>query len=228
MNWHSIPAAFRACRALNWSPLPLDPDSKKPRFYSWPRCCVVPLSNDELQGLYRPGCEIGVACGYGGLVIADVDRGADAARKLLHEMWGPPVAVVLGGRPDGFKAIYRGPWAEPPPELVRAALNYSTAGHFLARTTGALNKARQAAPDSMTVVSAEGAHTEAEARHGEAEQVFRKLQDGWIEAHRLIRSAKANADGIALEILAFGRVAVLPPSKHKDGVHTYRWEGDCP
>jgi hypothetical protein len=209
MTWDTIAAGFRACRALGWSPLPLSPQTKRPRLYSWPRCCIVPLSDDELRSHYQPGRELGVACGYGGLVIADVDRGAAAARKLLHELWGPPLAVVLGGRPDGFKAIYKGPWAEPAPELTAAARDYAAAGQALARATQA---------EAETV----------RAAHKRAKHRFDELQDAWIEAEGLIASADVSNDEIALQILSFGRQAVLPPSRHRDGVHTYRWEGTAP
>jgi hypothetical protein len=226
-GWHSIAAAFRSCFALGWSPLPLAPETKRPPLKSWPARCVVSLTGEDLQRLYRPGHEIGVACGYGGLVIADVDRGADPARKLLCERWGPPHAVVLGGRPDAFKAIYKGPWADPPPELVRAALDYATAGQMLARAEHHKRKAAHLA-GSMTLIEAEQARAHAARKQAVAKLKFDALQDAWIDAHQMIRSEDVSGDEIAMQILSFGRQAVLPPSRHTDGVHTYRWEGEPP
>src|SRR5262249_18707332 len=144
-----------------WSPVPLISETKRPPFKSWPARCIAPLTGEDLQRLYRPGHELGVACGYGGLVVLDVDAGPDEARALMHQFLGPPLGVVVGAR--GFKGIYKGPWADVSPELAAAAVNYAAHGEALARAEYKLSKAKQAfGADSVGTMEAEQARATAE------------------------------------------------------------------
>jgi hypothetical protein len=231
-DW-SIARGFSRCYALGWSPLPLVPETKRPPFKSWPARCIVPLTDEELQRLYRPGHELGVCCGYGGLVVADVDAGGDKARALLQELLGPPLAVVLGRQPGArFKAIYRGPWAQPPPELQRAALDYAEAGQELARAEYSKRRWESLGLNPRAIKhlpAAVQAKADAENRRDEAKVVFGKLLDAFIAANRLIRSVDLSNSEVTIQILSFKKVAVLPPSRHPQSpTGFYRWEGAAP
>jgi AAA domain/Bifunctional DNA primase/polymerase, N-terminal len=218
-DWRTPRAAASTCRALGLSPLPLIGRDKRPVYKSHQSLAVLALTERDLDELFRSDHEIGIAAGYSGVIVIDIDAGGDEARELVEEHLGGAISVMRGAR--GCKMLFRGPWLEPPAALKAAAREHFETGLWLSRI-------------EKDIAKGDPYRVEAEQAHESAHQRFDQLRDAWIAEHHLITKAKAQRRDsndnivISVEVLSFDCIAVIPPSRHpRSPTGRYEW-GDTP
>ena len=70
-----------------YSPLPILPETKRPAFTGWPRCCDAPMASHEVKHFVgsRTSYGVGVALGRG-LVAIDIDTADEAIVAAIRSV----------------------------------------------------------------------------------------------------------------------------------------------
>lgn len=177
-------------------------ETKRPVAYGWQSLSYVSASPHafEMTGA------LGIVCGYGGIVVVDIDEGGCEARKLIERILGKPFAVTTRRNQKGefaerWKLLYR----QDMPDVARALSDAAKAHYEQGKSfAGASDEWRVAKKSTF--------------------DPFKRAEAAFLEEHELIENDDLEAPGVKIQVLSFGRQAAVPPSIHHTGF-AVEWEG---
>ena len=88
-----------------YSPLPIKFGTKRPALLAWSDKCLTPMTDAELRLPKYQDAGLGVACGYNGLIILDVDTDELEIQELIASVI-PRTPVQRKGR-KGIGLFFR-------------------------------------------------------------------------------------------------------------------------